>query len=235
MSPEWHSDFEAVRMRALAGSFVCPLCKHALLFRRPHDRYQSHFAHKLGSKCPYSGLPDEVFVALTQLHSWLETQHPDGLECAIDLKIDGWKRPADMAIPLADGRISAYWVFDRIPKNWLTLKEGTPANVSRHVLFTLSAHKLTQSNTQLDLAAGQRGRGLMGKSTFNERDDQGHLYFLDTEQNAVLLYRGLFCVHEPNQFSWQQLRKVPWSRCRLFHGTGEIVADDENPHQLDLA
>jgi hypothetical protein len=153
----------------------------------------------------------------------------------MDLKIDRWKRPADVTVQLADGRISAYWVFDRMPKNWLALKEGTPANVSRHVLYTLSARKLSQSGKQLDLAAGQRMSGLMGKSAFNERDDQGHLYFLDTEQHVVHLYRGLYCSHEPNLYSWQQLRRVPWSRCRFFPGTGEIVADDEHPHQLDLA
>ncbi len=222
-------------MRALAGSFVCPLCKNALLFRRPHDHYQSHFAHKPGSKCPYSGLPDEVLVALTQLYSWLKTQQSNEVLCALDLKIDGWKRPADMAIPLADGRISAYWVFDRIPKNWLALREGTPAHVSRHVLYTLSAHKLNQSNKLLDLAAGQRG--FIGKSTFNEYENKGHLYFLDTEQQNVLLYRGLYRVHEPNLYSWDQKQshKVPWSRCRFFPCTGEIVADDEQPHQLDLA
>jgi len=170
--------------------------------------------------------------AMVQLYVWLKDQNAGKVECAKDLKIDGWNRRADVAISLADGRISAYWVFDRTPKNWLALKDGTPANVSRHVLYTLSAHKLTQTNKQLTLAAGQRR--LMGTSTFNERDDQGHLYFLDTEQHAVLLYRGLSCDHEPNLFSWQHMRKVPWSRCRFIARTGEIAADDEHENQLAL-
>lgn len=170
--------------------------------------------------------------AMVQLYVWLKTQHPSEVHCARDLKIDGWGRPADVSVDLADGRISAYWVFDRTPKNWLALKEGTPVHVSRHVLYTLSAQKLTQANKQLKLSAGQRG--FIGKSTYNERDDQGHLYFLDTEQHNVILYRGLSCDHEPNVFSWQQMRMVPWSHCILFDRTGEIVADDEPKHQLPL-
>ncbi len=232
MSPEWTSDFEGMRSRALAGLFMCPLCRQVLLFRRQNDRCGSHFAHKPNSQCPYSKFSEEVIEALTQLYSWLKTQHPGEVQCAMDLKIKGWSRPADMAVPLADGRISAYWVFDRTPKNWLALKNGTAPHVSRHVLYTLSAHNLTQTKNQLILAAGQRG--LMGKSTFNETADKWHLCFLDTEQHNVVLYRDLSCDHEPNLFSWQHIHKVPWSQCRLFPGTGEIVADHESEHGLPL-
>ncbi len=232
MSPEWHSNFEGMRMRALAGLFACPLCKQVLLFRRPNERCRSHFAHRPNSQCPYARLSEEVIEALTQLYFWLKDQHPGEVHCAMDLSIDGWSRPADVVIPLADGRISAYWVFDRTPKNWLVLRNGTPTHVYRNVLYTLSAHKLAQENKRLKLAAGQRG--FIGQSTFNERDDQGHLYFLDTKQHNVLLYRGLSCDHEPNLYSWQQMHEVPWSRCRFFARTGEIVADDEREHQLDL-
>ena len=221
-------------MRALAGSFVCPLCKHELSFRRPHDHYQSHFAHKPNAKCPYSGLSEEVLVALTQLYSWLKAQQPAQVHCAMDLHIKGWNRPADMAVPLADGRISAYWVFDRPPKHWRALKEGTPAHVSRHVLYTLSARKLEQADTRLRLPAGQRG--FIGKSTFNAYEGKGHLYFLDMEQHNVVLYRGLSCEHEPDLHSWDQeeTHTVPWSRCLFFARTGEIVADHESEHGLSL-
>jgi len=234
MSPEWQSGFEHLHAFADAGQLVCPWCKHLLWFREESERCRSYFAHRSVTDCPYSCMSDEKSEAVAQLYDWLSQQDLDEVSFAVDLQIKGWNWPADVVVEFARGNISAYWVFDRPPKNWRVLRDGTPAHVSRHVLYTLSAHKLNQSNKLLDLAAGQRG--FIGKSTFNERDDQGHLYFLDTKQNAVLLYRGLYRVHEPNLYSWDQKQshKVPWSRCRFFPRTGEIVAVDETEHQLGL-
>lgn len=178
-------------------------------------------------------MSEEAMDALVQLYFWLKKRHPGEIHCAMDLKIDGWNRPADVAVDLADGRISAYWVFDRIPRNWNALRAGTPSHVTRHVLYTFSARTLTQEDKHLRLAAGQRG--LASHSTFDERDDQVRLCFLESNMNTVHFYRGLSCDHEPNLYSWQQRRELPWSRCRLFSRTGEIVADDEREHQLALA
>ena len=103
MSPEWTFDFEGMRSRTLAGLFMCPCCRQDLLFRKQDDRRRSHFAHRIGSECPYARLSEEIVEAMAQLYVWLKDKYSGEVECAKELKIDGWNRRADIAISLADG------------------------------------------------------------------------------------------------------------------------------------
>jgi hypothetical protein len=175
-------------------------------------------------------MSEEKSEAVAQLYEWLSRQRPDEVSFAVDLHIKGWNWPADVVVGLGKGKRCAYWVFERTPKHREAVLTGMPENVKRHVLYTMSARKLTEGNKRLILSAGQRDFS-DDKSDYDTRG-LGHLYFIDPLQHKVWLYRGLMCMHA-NEYACEP-HELPLSACRVSLRNGEIVAREEREVVLDL-
>ncbi len=175
----------------------------------------------------------EVLEAKAQLYEWLCTKYPDKVELDVDFHIHGWNRIADVVVRVDKGKVFAYWIFDRTPRVREPLFRYLAQNELAHVLYTDSAQKPSEGGDFLELPAAQRD--FIRGSRFDDPYDLGHLCFLDTEHHQVMLYRGLDCVHGPNQYDWWELHELDLAACKISPRTGELVADGEVERKLKPA
>ena len=232
LDPIWRTRFDDLRELTNSGGLVCPGCKQTLRFRVGEQR-RPHFAHRVLSDCPLSKQSAEVLEAKAQLYEWLCTKYPGKVELDVDFHLAGWNRAADVVVRVDEGKTFAYWVFERTPRERYPLSVYLARNELAHVLYTLSAQKRSESGEMLELTAAQRD--FIQCSRFDDLYDLGHLCFLDTEHRRVLLYRGLDCVHGPNQHDWWELHELDWSACKISPRTGELVAEGEVERKLKPA
>jgi hypothetical protein len=93
-----------------------------------------------------------------------------------------------------------------------------------HTQSTLVSH----SKTTIALTASQRD--FIGWSDYDAcigPGGRGHLHFLDEKHSKVRIFRGLWCVHGPNLYTWEALRMDLLSAARISPKTGEIVLAED--------
>jgi hypothetical protein len=233
LDPELGSRMEELRALTTSGRLVCPGCEQELTLRMGEIR-RPHFAHRKVSECPLAKQSADVLEAKAKLYKWLCTKYPGLVEMDVNLQIPDWDRFADLVVHAPNGKIFAYWIFDRSPKNRWGLRYFNSEHIMRNILFAESAlHK--EADGALRLSAAQRD--FIVTSDFDPLRGFGHLHFIEPATGKLTIYRAFHCVCEPNMYTSNYVREAPLASALICPLSGEIVlAEDveEYRHQMEL-
>lgn len=225
LAAQWDQRLEALRELAASGQLVCPGCEQRLWLRLGVKR-RRHFAHRQLADCPLAHQSAELLDIKAQLFEWLESKYPGKVHLDMPLGVRGKDKLTDLLVEAAPDRKFAYWTFDRQQRareEFLACRNlpGVHAHFIQ-AQSTLARH----SETAILLTASQRD--FAGRSDFDTPVGYGgHLHFLDAENSKLCIYRGLWCVHEPNLYRWEVLRQASLSEARISPKTGEIVLAED--------
>jgi Competence protein CoiA-like family len=221
LAAQWEQRLEALRELATSGQLVCPGCEQRLWLRMGVKR-RRHFAHRQLADCPLAHQSAELLEIKAQLYQWLESKYPGKVHLDMPLGVPPSDKLTDLLVEAAPGRKFAYWTFDRQQRarDAFFACRGLPGVHAHfiHAQSTLAQH----SETAIALTASQRD--FIGFSDFDTAvGSGGHLHFLEGENSKLSIYRGLWCVHEPNLYQWEALRQEVLCAARISPKTGEIV------------
>lgn len=232
ISSKWDSCVDALRELASSGQLVCQGCKQKVRLKAG-DQRRRHFAHQHKSDCPLAHQSREVLEAKAQLYEWLETKYPGKVHLDMPLRVSGQSEIADLVVESEADCKFAYWVFDRSrrSRHALLFLQREAMGVCVHVIHTHSALKLMSDGAEIGLTASQRD--FIAHSEFDKAVTAyagGHLHFIVTlpgKLPEIAVFRSLNCVHKPNVYRYDALRRNHLSLALISPKTGEVVLTED--------
>ena len=229
LEPSWSDEVDTLRTWDQEDLLVCQECKQPVRVRAGDIRAW-HFAHKHLRNCPIGHESPELLQARALLYRWLVSKFgSERVTLEKLLKKGGLPRPVDCWVE--GDQPFAYWIFnaavrpdsrdtlslalsmDNIIAHWLFLASmlRREPDKQQHVYLTTTEREFMH-RTDYDVPVSRNGRSL---------------HYLDHETGEFTTYRGLYPVHEPQEFAGAFLIH-PLDEMLAFPKTGEFVHPEEH-------
>jgi hypothetical protein len=180
--------------------------------------------------CPTQDGSPALLEARAVLYAWLRSHFGEAATVEKQLADFGLPRPVDCWAE-RQGRRYAYWLIERrLP--WqekedirtAVLKSGASLT---WVLLSAVLRRLDTDAKMLKLSTTERS--CMARSDFDSVHQLGGgctLHYLDAGAKAVITFRAVACVHDPQIFAGQEVQ-TPLGQVRVYPKTGEFVHPGE--------
>lgn len=227
LATRWDGDLAQLRALGLQDQLVCPGCKRAVRVRVPRYR-RRHFAHKHLQHCPHANASAELLEARAVLYHWLE-QHTNR-QVEIEKLLPDLAQPLDCWVESEHGRF-AYLILpgNLHPEKRAMIKAALSKSAAQaHWLFL--APMLRMEEGRLDrifLTTTEREFAQQTAYDQNQSGPDGQtLHYLDPQQQSLITYRGLICVHAPQLYQGR-FEQHPLTEIKLSPFSGELFHPDE--------
>jgi hypothetical protein len=234
LDPRWRGQIAYLRGLDRQDALVCPGCDEPVRVRAGAVK-RPHFAHKHLQNCPYERASARLLQTRAVLYDWLITKFlPESVGVEKQLDPSTGVRPFDCWVA-QDDHVFTYWIFDRrMPPDERQNLKSLCARHSLHVhwIFLMDLLRVDEIVPQSRLHLTTTERAFIQQSELDQAWQThfeqlgGGLHYLDPDQLALISYRNLTLVHEPQLYSGKRLQN-PLGEVLASSISGEFVHPGE--------
>ncbi len=230
LDPYWNeSTLVELRTKSRDDHLTCPVCKEPVHVRAGKKK-RWHFAHKSLSDCPLKHESPNVLQARGLLYKWLSSKYPGRVTVEKHFPESNLPRTLDCYVDVSEKLKFGYWILEKgirsrfpiqsalsdlgLEITWICLTSMLRINEKRlkSVNLTPTERDFTYSSNYNDIY-----------SSYGES-----LNYFDLDSCSFLTFRGLRCVHEPQEYTFAVKLKDDLQNMLISPVNGELVHKAEH-------
>jgi hypothetical protein len=236
---------EILRSKSRENTLRCPECQQPVVVKAGHIK-RWHFAHQDLGNCPLRNESGNILQARSLLYAWLHTKYPNKVTVEKGFPGTALPRPVDCYVEPGHGKKFAYWILESGLRSRDELQlTFHRLHVMIHWVFLSNMLRYDDNPNYPSVLLTPTERAFAYESEYNtlytHDNDPGvpmistpftnsALNYLNAEEQRLMTFRGLFCIHSPHQYAFKKMLVEQLEKMLISPKTGEFIYPGEYEH-----